>query len=100
MSDSQHTHVVPLCLLISGTKYSHTLILDITFFGFFNILFYLGESHDQVSKILKETSQRRICHEISYHVICGAPLYIQFPLTDIFSDEKEMNFGVLGDIDT
>ena len=39
MSDSQHTHVVPLCLLVSGTKCSHTFLLNLTFFDFFNILF-------------------------------------------------------------
>ena len=90
--DSQHTHVVPLYLLVSGTKYSPTLFLSITFL---NIIFDWDDFHYQVSKHLKYTALCRLGHEISYHVICRAPLYIQFLLNDTCSDEKEMNFGVL-----
>ena len=50
VSDYQHTHMVPLCLLVSGTKYSLTLLLSFTFF---NILFDLDESHYQVYNFLK-----------------------------------------------
>ena len=39
MSNYQHTHVVPLGFLVSGTKYSHTLFLNLTFFDFLTILF-------------------------------------------------------------
>ena len=39
MYDTQHFPVVPLCLLVSGTKYSHTLLLNINLFGLFNIIF-------------------------------------------------------------
>ena len=53
-----------------------------------NILFDSDEYHDQASKIIKETFLRRLGHEISYHVICAAPLYIQFLLIDMVSDEK------------
>ena len=100
MYDSQNTPVVPLCLLISGTKYSHTLLLNLTFFDFFIILFDWDEYHDQVSKILKDTSLCSPCNEISYHVICGAPFYIQFLLTDTVRYEKETNVDVLGVIAT
>ena len=100
MYDYQHTPVVPLCFLVSGTKYSLTIILNITFFDLFNILFYLDESHDQVSKIIKETSLRRLGHKISHHVIYGAPIYITFILTDTVSDEKEENVDVLGALAT
>ena len=92
MSDSQHTPVVLLCLLISGTKYSLTLLLSLTFL---NILFGWGDSHYQVSKSFKDTALSMLSHEISNRVIYGAPLYIHFLLTDIFSDEKETNFDVL-----
>ena len=85
MSDSQHTPVVPLCLLFSGTKYSLTLLLSLTFL---NIYFDWNDSHYQLSKLLKETALLRLGHEISYHIICRAPLYIQFLLTDTVSDEK------------
>ena len=39
MSYSQHTPVVPLCLLVSGTKYPLTLLINLAFFDLFNILF-------------------------------------------------------------
>ena len=96
MSDSQHTHVVPLCLLVSRTKYSHTLILNLAFFGLFVILFDWYYSHDKIYKFLKETYLNSLGHEISYHTICGAPLYIQFLLTDTASYEKETNVDSLG----
>ena len=96
MSDAQHTPVVPLCLLVSGTKYSLTLRLNPTFFDLFNIHFDWDDSSDQVSKLLKEIYLCRLGHEISYHVICGASLYIQFLITDRVSDEKETNVDVLG----
>ena len=86
MSDSQYTTVVPLCFLVSGTKYSHYLLLNITLFDFFNIIFDWYESHDQVSKLLKDNSLCRLGNEISYHVICGALLNIKFLLTDMVSD--------------
>ena len=70
MSNFKHTPVVPLCLLVSGTKYSNTLLLNITFFDFFSFLFGWDDSHDQVSKLLKETTLRRLGCEISYHIIC------------------------------
>ena len=73
---SQYTTVVPLCFLVSGTKYSDYLLLNLTFFDFFNIIFDWDDSHDQVSKLLKDNSLRRSGNEISYHVICGALLYI------------------------
>ena len=82
--------------LVSGTKYSHTLLLNLTLFDFFYILFDWDDSHDQVSKLLKETALCSIGNEIYYHVICGAPLYIQFFLTDTVSYEKETNVDVLG----
>ena len=85
MSDSQNTPMVPLYLPISGTKYLLTLLLIITLL---NIIFDWNDYHDQVSELIKETALRRIDHEISYHFICGAPLYIQFLPTDTFSDEK------------
>ena len=53
MSDSQHTPVVPLSLLVSGKKYSYTILLSITFFDILGILFYWDESNDHVSKLLK-----------------------------------------------
>ena len=81
-------------LLISGTKYSPTLLLSITFL---NIIFDWNEYHDQISKILEETSLRSLGYEISYHVICGAPLYIQFLLTATVGDEKN-NVDILGAI--
>ena len=86
MSDSKYTTVVPLCFLVSGTKYSHYLLLNITLFDFFNIIFDWYESHDQVSKLLKDNSLCRLGNEISYHVICGALLNIKFLLTDMVSD--------------
>ena len=97
MSDSQHTLVVPLYLLVSGIKYSLSILLSLTFL---NILLDWNDSIDKVSKPLKETALRRLGHESSYRVICGAPLYIQVLLTDTFSDEKETNFNVLGKIST
>ena len=60
------------------------------------IIFDWNGSHDHVYKILKQTTLRRLGHEISYDVICGAPLYIQFPLTDTVSDEKETHVDVIG----
>ena len=39
MSDSQQTPVFHLCFLVSGTKYSYTILLNLTFFDLFNILF-------------------------------------------------------------
>ena len=92
MSDSQHTLVVPLYLLVSGTKYSFTLLLSLTFL---NVLFNWNYTHYQVYKILKETDLRRLGHEISYHFTCGAALYIQFLLTDTVSDEKATDADVL-----
>ena len=86
MSDSKYTTVVPLCFLVSGTKYSHYLLLNITLFYFFNIIFDWDESRDQVSKLLKDNSLRRLGNGISSHVICGALLYIKFLLTDMVSD--------------
>ena len=77
--------MVPLYLVISGTKYSLTLLLSITFL---NIIFDWNDYHDQLYEPLKETALHRLDHEISYHFICGAPLYIQFLPTDTFSDEK------------
>ena len=38
MSDYQHTPMVHLCFLFSGTKYSNTLHLNLTFFDLFNVL--------------------------------------------------------------
>ena len=74
MSDSQHTPVGSLCLLFSGTKYSLTLLFNITFFDLFHILFDWDDSRDQVYKLLTETTLHRLCHEISYHILCRAPL--------------------------
>ena len=88
MSDYQHTPLVPLCLLVSGTKYSQTLLLNLTYLYFFVIIFDWYYSHYQVPKILKENSLHSLGHEISYRVICGSPLYIQFLLTDMFGYEK------------
>ena len=48
----------------------------------------------------KDNSLSRLGHEISYHFICGVPLYIQFLITDTVSDEKENNVDVLGTVDT
>ena len=93
MSNYQHAPVVPLCLLVSGTKYSLTLLLILTFLSIF---FNWDDSHDQFSKILKYNSLCRLSHEISYHVICGEPIYIQFLLIDTVGDEKEMNVDVIG----
>ena len=87
----------PLCLLVSGTKYSLTILLSLTLFY---ILFYWYDYHYQVSKLLKYNALRRLGHEISYHVICGAPICIQFLLTDTVSDERERNVNVLGAIAT
>ena len=97
MSYYQHTPVVYLCLLVSGTKYSLTLLLSLTLF---NILFDWNDSHGQVFKLIKYTDLRRLGNEISYHVICGAPLYIQLLITDTVSDEKETNVDVLGALAT
>ena len=36
ISDSYHTPVIPLCPLVSATKYSHILILDLKLFDLFN----------------------------------------------------------------
>ena len=88
MSDYQHTHVVPLCLLVSGTKHSHTILLHLTFFDFFNIIFDWYYSHDKFSKLLKETDMSILGHEISHNVIYGEPIYIQFIITDTVSYEK------------
>ena len=88
MSDFKHTHVVILCLLVSGTKYSLNIFLNITLFSLFNIIFDWDESNDQVSKPFKETSLRSIFHGILYHIICGAQLYIQLLITDMVSNEK------------
>ena len=71
MSDYQHTPVVPLYFLVSGIKYSLALLLSIILFI---TIFDWSDSHDQVSKLLKETAPLRLGHEISYHVTCGAPL--------------------------
>ena len=90
MSDSQHTYVVPLCLLVSRTKYSHTLLLNIAFFDLFNIIFDWDESHDQVSKKFKETSLCSLGKETFYRVICGASIYIKFLPTDMLSYEKNL----------
>ena len=92
MSDHQQTPVVPLYLMVPRTKYSLTLLLSLSFL---NILFDWSESRDQVSELLKYTALPRLGHEIFYHFICGAPLYIQFLLTDTVSDEKERNVYVL-----
>ena len=96
MSNSQHNPVVPLRLLVSGTKYYHTLLLNLNLFDFFIILFDWDDSHDQVSKLIKETSLCMLSHEISYHLIYGAPIYIKFLLTDTVSFEKKTNVDVLG----
>ena len=85
MSDSQYTTVFPLCFLVSGTRYSHYLLLNLTFFDFFDTFFDWDESHNQVSKILKDNSLRRLGNKISYHVICGALLYIKLLPTDMVS---------------
>ena len=95
MPDSQPTPVVPLCPLVSGTKYPHNLLLNITFFDFFITIFDWDDSHDKVFKLLKETSLRRLGHKISYHVVCGAPLYIQSIPTDTAIYEKETNADVI-----
>ena len=87
MYDFWHTPVVRLYLLVSGTKYSLTLILSLTFL---KVLFDWDDSHDQVSKLLKENPLCRIVNAISYHVMYGSPIYIQFLITDKFSDEKKM----------
>ena len=100
MSDSQHIHVIILFLLVTGTKYSHTLLLNITFFDLFIILFNWDESNYKVSKLYRETSLLMLGNEISYHAVFGAPLYIKFLLTDTFSDEKETNVDVLGGVAT
>ena len=100
MSGYQHTPVVPLYLMVSGTKYSHIILLNLTLFDLFNILFDWDDSHDQVSKLIKESSLHRIGNEISYHVIFGAPLYIKLLLTDTVSDEKETNVDVIGTLAT
>ena len=71
MSDYQHTPMVPLFLLVSGIKYSHTILLNLNLFDFFIILFDWDESHDQVSKLLKKNALCRIGNKISYHIICG-----------------------------
>ena len=92
VSDSQHAHVVPFWLLVSVTKYSLNLLLSITLL---NIRFDWDDSHDQVSKFLKENAMIRLGHKSSYHIICGAPLYIKFLLTGTVSDEKETNVDVL-----
>ena len=39
-------------------------------------------------------------HEISYHINFGEPLYIQFLLTDMVSNEKESNVHMLDVIAT
>ena len=88
VSYSQHIHVVPVCFLFLGTKYSYNIFLNLTFFGFFNILFDLYDSHYQVSKFLKYASLYRLGNEISYHAIWGASLYIQFLLTNIDRNKK------------
>ena len=88
MSDSQHIPVIPLCLLVSGTKYPHNLLLNLTLFDLFIILFDWDDSHGQVSKLLKENALSRLGHEISYNVIFGSPIYIQLLLTDMVSYEK------------
>ena len=95
-SDPQHTPLVSLCLLVSGTKYSHTLRPDINLFDLFIIRFDWDDSHDRVSKLFKATYLHRIDHKTSYHIICGAPLYIKLLLTDTVGYEKEMNLDVLG----
>ena len=100
ISDYQRTPGVPLYCLVSGTKYPHDLLFNINLFDFFNILFDWDESHDKVSKLLKETYLYSLGNEIFYYVIRGAPLYIQLLLTDTFSDEKEMNVDVLGALAT
>ena len=41
-----------------------------------------------------------IFHKISYHVICGAPIYIKVLLTDTVSYEKETNVDLLVTITT
>ena len=48
MYDSQHTPMVPLCFLVSGINYSHTLLHNITLFDLFNILFDFDDFHDHV----------------------------------------------------
>ena len=88
--------MVPLCLLVSGTKYSYTLLINLSFFYVFIIIIDWYDSHGQVYKILKETYLHRLGHTISYYVVCVVPLYIKFLLTDTVSYEKEMNVDVLG----
>ena len=88
VSDYQHTPVFPLCLLVSGTKHLLTLLFYHTFFNLFIIFFGWYDSPDRLYKLLKYTALRRIVYEISYHVVCGAPFYIPFILTDMISDEK------------
>ena len=88
MSDSQHTHMVPLCLLVSRTKYSHTILLNYNLFDLFIIIFDWDDTHDQVSKLFKENFLRILGHGTSYHIIYWAPLYIQLLLTDMVSYEK------------
>ena len=100
MYDYQQNTVVPLCLLFSGTKYSLIPPPNITLFYPFNILFDWYDSHDKVSKLLKEADLHSLGNEIYYYVICGATLYIKFLLTDTVSDEKEMNVDVLGELAT
>ena len=57
MSDRKHTHVVPLCLLVSGIKYFLTILLNITLF---NIIFDWYDPHDQVSTLLNKTALRSL----------------------------------------
>ena len=77
-------------------KYSHTLLLNITLFDLLIILFDWDYSHDQVYKLLKDTDLRMLGHEISYHEICGEPLYIKLLLNDTVSYEKKTNVDVIG----
>ena len=89
--------MVPLCLLVSETKYSLTLLLNLTLF---NIIFDWDDSHDQVSKLIKVTALRRLGHKTHYHIIFRAPLYIQFLITDMVGYEKETNVDVLSALAT
>ena len=81
MYNSQHNHVVPLCFLVSGTKYSHTLFLNLTFFDFLNILFDWYDSRDQVSKLFKGTSLRRL----------GNLSIMKYPITSFVRHQSTFN---------